>query len=423
MSMPEIFTRFFATPKDECKEFKRAGGFSGLATSPYYLVKRLTHEFGLCGMGWGVENDHHEFVTVQSGEVLVFVTLSLWYQIDGKRYVVGPHSGGDVACKKDRDGNLRIDDESLKKAYTDAFSKCCSWIGLAGDIHDGMADADSKYLANKPWDVDRGKAASAAVQAKAPGFTPPASAPAPAAQTPPPSASTAPAPAPAPAAKPKMEDEAPRIEDYTKAMGAYADAKAAGDCEQMEHNGKIIVGFVLNALGEKVNMEDLFIQAQQAAFNREIDTALVWDETVQAYSDRYAAKLQGAKPAAARRAAPAKSAAPATPAAPAAAKATDAAEKAYRSHPLLQSHQSQEFNLKQAVANSDLQKLKEVQAWTMSLATKVYGGDTAKADALKATAILEAKKHCNDKSTPEQKYEAIIGFMLELIKGVMSQPV
>jgi len=150
--LPDLFKSFFATPQDEISDFKRPGGFTGKAVSPYYLVKRLTARFGMFGEGWGIEKAEHEFVHVTNGEILAFVTLSMWYISGSNKRIAGPHAGGDVVVKIDKEGKLRIDDEALKKAYTDAFSKCCSWLGLGGDVHDGMRD--NKYSADKPWDVN-----------------------------------------------------------------------------------------------------------------------------------------------------------------------------------------------------------------------------------------------------------------------------
>ena len=160
--MPDTFTAFFATPIDELKEFKRPGGFSGKAISPFYLVKRLTERFGMCGKGWKVKHYDTKVVEAKSGVIAVYVLLSLLYKEPGDQewYEVGPHYGGDVAFefkKKERQNGendfLVVDDEAFKKAYTDAFSKCCSWLGLGGDVHDGMTDGN-KYIASKPWDVD-----------------------------------------------------------------------------------------------------------------------------------------------------------------------------------------------------------------------------------------------------------------------------
>ena len=176
MAQNPTFTAFFATPADEVKEFSRPGGFKGKSVSPYYLVKRLTERFGLCGKGWRVK--HYETRVVESpktGVVAVYVLLSLLYkeQGDTEWNEVGPHYGGDVAFdsvklerqRKNADGSfnaVECDDEAFKKAYTDAFSKCCSWLGLGGDIHDGLCDGN-KYLNNTPWDVDLTKAKKAAV--------------------------------------------------------------------------------------------------------------------------------------------------------------------------------------------------------------------------------------------------------------------
>jgi len=175
MAQNATFTAFFATPADELKEFSRPGGFKGKSVSPYYLVKRLTEKFGLCGKGWMVKHHDTRVVESKTGVVAVYVLLSLLYkeQGDTEWNEVGPHYGGDVAFdsvkperqRKNTDGTINTvecDDEAFKKAYTDAFSKCCSWLGLGGDIHDGLCDGN-KYLNNKPWDVDPATAQKAAV--------------------------------------------------------------------------------------------------------------------------------------------------------------------------------------------------------------------------------------------------------------------
>ena len=167
-NLPKTFKEFFATPSDETKEFSRPGGFKGLSVAPYYLVKRLTERFGMCGQGWKVYHYETKVLPLHDGRIAVYVLLSLWWrEKDGKEwsewYEVGPHYGGDIAVdfykperqiqnKDESWKTVEIDDEAFKKAYTDAFSKCCSWIGLGGDIHDGLKDGN-KYTATKPWDV------------------------------------------------------------------------------------------------------------------------------------------------------------------------------------------------------------------------------------------------------------------------------
>ena len=97
--MPETFTTFFATPSDETKDFKRPGGFSGKAVSPFYLVKRLTERLGLCGKGWKVKHYETRTITAPSGVTAVYILLSLLYKETGDPdwNEVGPHYGGDVA--------------------------------------------------------------------------------------------------------------------------------------------------------------------------------------------------------------------------------------------------------------------------------------------------------------------------------------
>lgn len=264
IGMPDIFRAFFSTPDDERKNFKRAGGFSGTSVSPYYLVKRLTHTFGLCGDGWGTELIDKDIVQLPTGQVMIYIRLHLWYYLPGQEHTpenkkTVEQIGGDIVANiiwnKDANGNktgvkalengtplLEIDDEAFKKAYTDAFSKAASYVGLGGDIHDGMTD--NKYTADKPWDVSHAQSQEAykkvqavkasvvtsgkeVVEEKAPAAEPAAAASAaPAPPAPPADSQPAAAPAPAAAAKPAATVTRGR------GTGAAAPAPAAAPAAQ-----------------------------------------------------------------------------------------------------------------------------------------------------------------------------------------------
>src|SRR5688572_25015613 len=63
------------------KSFSRAGGFKGTAIKPIWIIRRLTEQFGPCGVGWGIGEPSFQVVPVE-GEVLVYCTVSCWH---GKR--------------------------------------------------------------------------------------------------------------------------------------------------------------------------------------------------------------------------------------------------------------------------------------------------------------------------------------------------
>lgn len=137
----DLWDRLGKTDPKHTKQFKRAGGFSGTAIKPMWAFRRMTEEFGPCGIGWGV--DKPEFQVVQAGEeTLVYCTVSIWYE-NANGHVFGV--GGDKVAGKNKYG-LSTDDEAFKKAYTDALSNALKLIGMGADVHMGMFD-DSKYVA------------------------------------------------------------------------------------------------------------------------------------------------------------------------------------------------------------------------------------------------------------------------------------
>lgn len=149
-----LWDKLGKTDPANTKSFKRAGGFSGTAIKPMWSFRRMTEEFGPVGLGWGVNEPSFQVVNGCDGEVLVYCTVSVWYneyrEAKGKRTegleasskVFGV--GGDKVVVKQSSG-LRSDDEAFKKAYTDAIGNALKLIGVGADVHMGLFD-DSKYV-------------------------------------------------------------------------------------------------------------------------------------------------------------------------------------------------------------------------------------------------------------------------------------
>lgn len=119
--------------------------YSGNSPKPYWIVQRLTEEFGPCGLGWGytVLNERMERMT--ETDILHVALVRLWYVLDGKRGEV-EQIGQTKAAYKTGKGVMLVDEDAPKKSVTDALVKCASYIGFAGDIFSGLWD-DSKYVA------------------------------------------------------------------------------------------------------------------------------------------------------------------------------------------------------------------------------------------------------------------------------------
>lgn len=141
MTNMAIWDKLAKTDPAHTKPFKRAGGFSGTAMKPIWMVKRLTEEFGAVGEGWGMGEP--QFTLVDGGEegTAVHCVVKCWHGTpENSFYGVG----GDKAVGKNKYG-LFLDDEAFKKAYTDAIGNAFKFLGAGADIHMGLFD-DSKYV-------------------------------------------------------------------------------------------------------------------------------------------------------------------------------------------------------------------------------------------------------------------------------------
>jgi hypothetical protein len=138
-----IWDALSKTDPAQTKGFSRAGGFKGTAVKPMWVIKRLTEQFGPCGVGWGIGRPQFEVVHGGPGEALVYCTVSCWHgNPDNELYGVG----GDRVATMRKSGEPFFDDEAFKKAFTDAVNNAFKFIGVAADIHMGLFD-DSKYVA------------------------------------------------------------------------------------------------------------------------------------------------------------------------------------------------------------------------------------------------------------------------------------
>lgn len=121
--------------------------YQGNSPKPYWLIERMTDEFGPVGIGWGVTVKSERFERLGEFDVLHVAVVSVWYVLDGKRTESFDQMGGTKAAYKTKNGALMVDEDAGKKSVTDGMVKCLSMIGFAGDIFSGRWD-DSKYVAH-----------------------------------------------------------------------------------------------------------------------------------------------------------------------------------------------------------------------------------------------------------------------------------
>jgi hypothetical protein len=119
--------------------------YSGNSPKPYWIVERLTDEFGPCGIGWGFTIINERFERFNDSDTLHVAAVRLWYVLDGKRGEL-EQIGQTKASYTSAAGKFILDEDAPKKSVTDALVKCASYLGFAGDIFSGRWD-DSKYIA------------------------------------------------------------------------------------------------------------------------------------------------------------------------------------------------------------------------------------------------------------------------------------
>lgn len=120
--------------------------YSGNSPKPYWIVERLTAEFGPCGIGWGFSIISERFERFGNTDSLHVAAVRFWFVLDGKRGEL-EQIGQTKASYTTNAGKFMLDEDAPKKSVTDALVKCASYLGFAGDIFSGRWD-DSKYVAS-----------------------------------------------------------------------------------------------------------------------------------------------------------------------------------------------------------------------------------------------------------------------------------
>ena len=117
------------------------GNFKGTSTTALYTIKKATAQWGVMGGSWGAVELEHMVI-----EGIWFSKVQVWHPT-GK-----VEQWGATKFKYETKGSDKypsrtiIDEEAAKKAYTDALTKCLSYLGFCADIHMGLFD-DNKYVA------------------------------------------------------------------------------------------------------------------------------------------------------------------------------------------------------------------------------------------------------------------------------------
>jgi hypothetical protein len=160
MENKDLWKRAFTTDPRAVKPIT-GKQYKGNSPKPYWIVERLTDEFGPCGIGWGFTILNERMERLTETDILHVAVLRFWYVLEDKRgefEQIGQTKAMYMTFPKKQDGTpaeprLLVDEDAPKKSVTDALVKCASYLGFAGDIFAGMWD-DSKYVqwAGEEWD-------------------------------------------------------------------------------------------------------------------------------------------------------------------------------------------------------------------------------------------------------------------------------
>jgi len=130
-----LYNRFKEVDKTAKKKITggRLNGFTNI--NPMWRIKMLTEEFGQCGVGWKFDILDQRTISIDNGEVCVFVDINLFYRIDAENWSEPVKGiGGSKLVSKEKNG-LYTDDECFKKALTDAISVAGKSLGLGADVY------------------------------------------------------------------------------------------------------------------------------------------------------------------------------------------------------------------------------------------------------------------------------------------------
>lgn len=133
MEKMEIYNRVRQVP-DEAKKSISAGRLKGMTDiNPMWRIKKLTEEFGPCGIGWWTKVTDRWTETI-GDETCAFVDLELYVKVGDEWSKPITGSGGSKLATKERSG-VYVSDECYKMAETDALSVACKKLGIGADVY------------------------------------------------------------------------------------------------------------------------------------------------------------------------------------------------------------------------------------------------------------------------------------------------
>ncbi len=146
----ELWNKLKTPHKDALKTIK-AGRLKGMSDiNPQWRLMAMTEQFGPIGVGWWYSVVAVEYPLGPEGQVACMVQIEMYTCKDGKPSNPITGVGGSTLVAQESKG-LRLNDEALKMATTDALSVAMKQLGVAADVYMNNMDG-SKYQA--PEDLE-----------------------------------------------------------------------------------------------------------------------------------------------------------------------------------------------------------------------------------------------------------------------------
>ena len=130
----EIYDACREVPKEAQKKIT-GGRLNGMTDiNPMWRIKKLTEQFGPCGIGWKYVISDKRIEPSTTGEAAAIVDIELYIKVNGEWSEAIPGTGGSMFVSKERNG-MYTSDECYKMALTDAISVACKALGFGADIY------------------------------------------------------------------------------------------------------------------------------------------------------------------------------------------------------------------------------------------------------------------------------------------------
>ena len=129
----DIYNEVRCVP-DDAKRRINGGRLNGKTDiNPMWRIKKLTEQFGPCGVGWYIKVTNKRLETY-GDEVAAFVDIELYIKVDGEWSQPIFGTGGNMFAEKEKSG-IHVSDEAFKMAVTDAISVACKMLGVGADVY------------------------------------------------------------------------------------------------------------------------------------------------------------------------------------------------------------------------------------------------------------------------------------------------